>query len=216
MLNLGDKPYKTPTPKYLCENAGEPITAANGIVLYANGYAVYNNGSGRTVVWLPECQSFTYNFVKPRESEIGNVPEKTALPDELLSSQPWVIAVTLIGDHRVDDNIMKRMEGRIESLDSKRVENEDGAVADEAEKAYREEYSWREGYIGEDPLDAVIRKEREQELLACMTEKQREVFIMYYKYGYTQQEIADRLEIARTTVQHHLDDLIKKVKKVII
>ena len=66
MLNLGEKPNDTPTPKKLRETAGEPIAVSQdplgygeGSKVYANGYAVYDNGSGRTVIWLPDCTSFT-------------------------------------------------------------------------------------------------------------------------------------------------------------
>ena len=85
ILNLGEKPHDTPTPKMLRETAGDPVAVSpdplgygDGCKVYANGYAVYDNGSGRTVVWLPDCTSFTYYFVKPKESEIGIVPENSA------------------------------------------------------------------------------------------------------------------------------------------
>ena len=46
---LGDvsKAEKTPTSKALRETAGEPIAESDGILVYANGYAVYDNGTGR-------------------------------------------------------------------------------------------------------------------------------------------------------------------------
>ena len=49
---LGDvtKTGKTPTSKTLREEAGEPIASEERCMVYANGYAVYDNGSGRTVV----------------------------------------------------------------------------------------------------------------------------------------------------------------------
>lgn len=49
MLNLGDKP-KVPTPKMLFETAGEPIADMNGCTLFRNGFAIYQNVAGRTVV----------------------------------------------------------------------------------------------------------------------------------------------------------------------
>ena len=50
---------KTPTPKKLRESAGEPITyTQDGIILvYANGYAVYDNDSGKAAVWRLSCYS---------------------------------------------------------------------------------------------------------------------------------------------------------------
>ena len=60
MLDLGEKP-KMPTPKALFEE-DEPIADMSDCTLFRNGFAVYKNGTGRTVVWLPYCSSFTYYF----------------------------------------------------------------------------------------------------------------------------------------------------------
>lgn len=95
MLNLGDKP-KAPTPKMLFETAGEPIAEMNGCTLFINGFAIYQNGTGRTVVWLPYCTSFTFYFNKLRDSEKDTLKETTLLPNGFLETQPWVVAVTLI------------------------------------------------------------------------------------------------------------------------
>ena len=205
---------KTPTSKALKEEAGDPIAMDECCKVYANGYAVYDNGSGRTVVWVPSCTSFTYNFDKMKESEKGG--ESIDLPEGFLESQPWVIALTLIGDHRVEQNSMNRTGSRTGTKDYDSDDNgdKDGDAEDALEKSYRNEYNWREDRIGEDPLTIYIRKETRREMLECMTDKQREVFILYYQYGYTQQEIAEMLGSARTTIMHRLEGAVKKVKKV--
>ena len=87
ILNLGDKPYDTPTPKMLRETAGDPIATDDRCTVYSSGFAVYDNASGRTVIWLPDCVSFTYYFVKPKESEIGIAPEKENLPESLAAKR---------------------------------------------------------------------------------------------------------------------------------
>ena len=43
------KAEKTPTSRKLREEAGEPIITTDSILIYACGYAVYENESGRTV-----------------------------------------------------------------------------------------------------------------------------------------------------------------------
>jgi hypothetical protein len=58
MLSLEERP-KMPTPKALFEE-DEPIADVSGCILFRNGFAVYRNETGRTVVWLPYCRSFTY------------------------------------------------------------------------------------------------------------------------------------------------------------
>ena len=211
------KAAKTPTSRKLAEEAGEPIAANDDILVYANGYAVYDNGSGRTVVWVPSCTSFTYYFDKMKESEKGGeIKQSSDLPEGFLESQPWVLALTLIGDHRVEQNSMnRRMGGRKGTKDYDAEDNgdKDGDAEDAVEKSYRNEYNWREDRIGEDPLTIYIRKETRREMLESMTPEQREVFILYFQYGYQQREIADMLGIDRSSVRSRMNYALKKVKK---
>lgn len=108
---------KTPTPKKLSETGGTVVAKADGCMAYSCGYAVYDNGSGRTVMWLPDCVSF------------------------------------------------------------------------------------------------FIRKETRREMLESMTDKQREVFTLYYYDGLKQREIAESLGISRDSVNDRLEGALKKVKK---
>lgn len=217
MLQLGEKPNETPTPKALRETAGDPIARDDRCIVYANGFAVYDNGSGRTVVWLPDCQNFTYYFNPMKDSEIGgDIKQTCELPEGLLASEPWPIAVTLIGDHRVGANIMNRTGGRIgtKDYDADDYGDKDGDTEDAVEKSYRSEYTWTDGRFGEDPLEHVLREERRREMLEAMTDKQREVFILYYQEGYTMQEIADMLGISKPAVCMRLGtatDVLKKI-----
>ena len=51
-----------------------------------------------------------------------------------------------------------------------------------------------------------------EEMLAAMTDKQREVFVMYYRDGMTQEEIAHYFEIDQTTVRDRLKASLKKIR----
>lgn len=209
------KAAKTPTSKKLREEAGEPIATDGCCTVYASGYAVYDNGSGRTVVWVPACVSFTYHFDPMKDSEMGGeIKQSIDLPQGFLESQPWALALTLIGDHRVEQNSMNRTGSRTGTKDYDSDDNgdKDGDAEDALEKSYRNEYNWREDRIGEDPLTIYIRKETRREMLESMTEKQRKVFILYYQYGYTQQEIADMLDCVVSTVNKHLQRAIDRIK----
>ena len=66
------------------------------------------------------------------------------------------------------------------------------------EKSLRSEYFWREGHFGENPEDAYIRKETLQEMLDGMTDNQREVFVLYYKCGYTASSSRAKLSMCLT------------------
>ena len=49
--------------------------------------------------------------------------------------------------------------------------------------------------------------------MAAMTDKQREVFLLYYKDGYTQQQIAEMLGCVVSMVNKHLNASLKKLNK---
>lgn len=218
LIGPTSKAGKIPTAKKLREEAGDPIAMADGCSVYANGYAVYDNGSGRTVLWLPSCVSFTYHFNPLKESEKGgDIKETCELSAGLLVSQPWAIAVTLIGEHRIEALVHHRKSDRKESKSLIRGDNEENDAQEDMEEqgdSLRKEYAWHEGRFGEDPLEYVIRKERRQETIECLTDKQREIFILYFVKGYTQYEIADMLNIERRTVGNRLEGALKKVKKI--
>ena len=225
LLNPGEKPHEIPTPKKLRENAGKPIAfypvpesaSVENVecTVYSNGFAVYDNGSGRTVIWLPDCTSFTYVFTRPKASEDGKLPYKKHIPDEMLESLSWFMAVMLIGDHRVENNLMNRKSSRkgAKDYDTDDYGDKCGEAEEAVEEEYRDEFFWNEGRFGENPLDALIRKERNAAMLAAMTDKQRKVFLLYYKEAYTQQQIADMLGCVVSMVNKHLKASLKRIKK---
>ena len=236
LLNLGEKPCETPTPKKLRENAGKPVAlypmsdlsgstdltnltelsdANIGCVVYSNGFAVYDNGSGRTVLWLPDCTSFTYVFTRPKAAEEGKLPYKEQISDETLESLSWFTAVMLIGDHRVESNILNRKSSRKGSraYDVDDCGDKCGKIEAAIEDSYMEKFFWAEGRFGENPLDALIREERYNEMLEVLTDKQRTAFRLYYKEGYTQQQIAEMMGCVVSMVNKHLSVSLKKLNK---
>lgn len=224
ILNPSEKLSKAPTPRKLQETAGEPVAISpdplgygKGCLVYSNGYAVYDNGSGRTVLWLPDCLNFTFTFVKPKDSEIGIVPASITLQDDLLASQPWAIPVILVGEHRIDKNVMNRTGSRIgtKDLDSDDTGDKVKSVEERIEESLRKAYTWYDGYIGEDPLEYVLRKERQQKMLEHLTNKQRQVFTLYYRDGLTQREVSELMNLRRTAVKSRLVQSIKKIKKIL-
>ena len=214
MLNLGDKP-KIPTPKMLFETAGEPIADMNGCTLFRNGFAIYQNGTGRTVVWLPYCTNFTFYFNKLKDSEKDTFRETCELPKGFLESQPWIIAVTLIGDHRIERNCMNRTGSRKDTTDFSSKDNgdKDDAIEKAIADPYRRAFNWYDGRMGENPQDAVERRETREEMLAAMTDKQREVFVMYYRDVMTQKDIANIVGIAQQNVYKRLKTALNVAKK---
>ena len=213
-LGAVKKAEKTPTSRKLSEEAGEPILATDSIRIYACGYAVYENESGRTVMWVPACNSFTYYFDKETELEQTYIPQKYVLPEGMLEELPWEMVLTMIGDHRIEANSMNRAGSR--GIRAALESEENGDKFDEFEEAseelYWNEFEWREDHVGEDPESIYIRKESREEALARMTEKQREVFLLYYEQGYNQREMAGLLGISRDSIMDRLEGALKKLK----
>ena len=182
--------------------------------VYRNGWAVYDNGSGRAVVWLPECVSFTYDFVRPKKEEAYDVPIQEELPEGLLASQPWPVAVTLAGDHRVEENSMNRHGSR---RGKKVFDDPDCDFGDDekepGENCFLKRKFRLQEYAGENPETTYIRKEMIREMLTCLTEKQRRIVVLYCFYGYKQWEIAKKLGISREAVKDHLICAKRKMKK---
>ncbi|MDO4196978.1 MAG: sigma-70 family RNA polymerase sigma factor [Prevotellaceae bacterium] len=208
---------KSPSAKKLWQEAGNPVVTGERCRVYANGYAVYHNDVGQTVLWVPDCRQFTYCFNRMRSGERNDViKESFTLPDGILKSLPWSIAVTLTGEHRIEKLAMRRKGDRKGNKSLIRGDNEEGEAVEELEErenSLEKEYFWREDQMGEDPERIYIRRETRQRALASMTEKQRQAFCLYYRDGYTQREIAEQLNLARTSVMHRLEEALKKIQK---
>ena len=199
---------KTPTVKQLQEEMGEPIAIAERSAVYANGYAVYENDIGRTVLWVPSCVSFTYRFNPLEETEKGKgIAETITFPAGFLETQPWPLAVMLIGEHRIEANMMNRTGSRDGTKDDG---GPDETVEDE--DYYLEDFAWPDEQFGENPEIAYLRKETLQEALGEMNEIQREMFILYYKYGYKQREIAARFGVTQQAVCERLKNAINSAR----
>ena len=187
--------HKTPTARQLRESGEEPVAVREigpdgSLSVYPGGYAVYSNGSGTTVVSICECGEYTYRFHDGED----DLPTESRL---LLDGEDWSVVVALKGEEQIEANLMNRKGDRkgsrqyVEDWEHIRVEEEAPEV-----------------------LDAIIQRDMLSELLDCLTERQREVITAYFFDGLTQQQIADKLGIAKQSVNENLKAAIKKMKKI--
>lgn len=216
LITLGLEPGqkrkgKTPTRAKLIASA-EPFVKMCNITLYNSGFALYENGIGRhSVVWLPYCVNFTYYFNKLRDAEKDYLKERAEVPDKALMETSWATIVALFGE----ECITQSMNRGFCNAEAAEDDNESDQKAYEPgdEDMEGKNFVWDDETLGVNPLDAVIRRENREEMLAAMTDKQREVFILYHKYNWTQQQIACYLCVDQTTVRDRLRYASKKVKK---
>ena len=205
---IGDRQEEStkPTAKKLAEES-DPIAESEGCKVYGNGYAVYDNGSSRPVVlWLADCTSFTYHFNQLKDSEKDYLTDKSTIGEDVFGEQPWHLAVMVRGDHVIEGLSMNRKGDRkgnrvsLDELDDDSDEKQD-SERDRLERKISQKLGVSD--YG-NPEQILIRKEEMRERLGRMTDKQREVFLMYHVNGFTQQEIADELGISRDSVKTHL------------
>jgi len=205
------KKGKTPTRLKLTTSE-EPLVQVHGSTLYASGYALYENGLGRhSVVWLPYCTNFTYYFNKLRDTEKDYLRESAEVPDKALLETSWATIAALFGEERITQS-MNRGFGNAEATEYG-IESEEEEYEPQGEDTEGKNFVWDDEPLGVDPLDAVIRRENREMMLAAMTDKQREVFILHYKYGLTQRQIADEIGISRDSVNDRLEGACKKVRR---
>ncbi len=203
------KKGKTPTRLKLTTSE-EPLVQVHGSTLYASGYALYENGLGRhSVIWVPYCTNFTYYFNKLRDSEKDYLRESAEVPDKALMETSWATIVTLFGEERITQS-MNRGFGNAKATEYGMESEEEYEPKDEDTEG--KNFVWDDEPLGVDPLDAVIRRENRNEMLAAMTDKQREVFILYYKFGMSQREISEYLGINQKAVSDRLKFAAKKTK----
>ena len=170
-------------------------------------HAAYDNGSGRTVFWLPDCRFFEFLFTKLDNSEKDEqMTDHKKMGKKYMRAQPWHMAVMLMGDHRVEENMANRTGSRVGTREE--TETENGSREDEVEARMARKLN--PSAFG-NPETIYIRKEEVTARLNAMTETQRRIFIAYYGDGMTQEQIGDELGIAHQTVSKHLKAAEKKM-----
>ncbi len=190
----------------------EPLVQIHGCTLYASGYALYENGLGRhSVVWLPYCVNFTYYFNKLRDAEKDYLRERAELSDKALMETSWATIVALFGEERITQSMNRGFGNSDPSAEGDFIDEENENEPEDEDMEGRN-FVWDDETFGVDPLDAVIRRENRERILAAMTDKQREVFVLYYKYGMSQREIAEYLGINQKAVSDRLKYAAKKIQ----
>lgn len=189
-LGVEGRPPKSPTSRTLRES-GVVLFQSGTCTVYSNGFAVYSNESGKTVVFLGDCRSYTYYFDRLTEGE--KAYQKQSDTVDSFGDLPWILAVTVRGDHQIEMN-SQNASGRYAA-------RTDTSAADSIEDS---ECGYRGAYRFPNPEEEYIRKESEKERLEHMTKRQREIFILAHVYGYSQTEIALLLGTSQPNVAFHL------------
>ena len=196
-LGCKDRQEAAMTAKKL-RDSGEIVIEVEGCTVYSNGYVVYSNGTGRTVVFLGDCGSYTYHFNPLTDAERES--QKQSETVDCFGNLPWVIAVTVRGDHQIEMNGLYRA-GRFSDVSGNTDESKRRDSENSSDEGWDGKYHG--AYKFPNPEEECLRREALHEKLSRMTPSQRKVYILSHYYGYSQDEIAEQMHISRNTVKTH-------------
>ena len=178
------------------------FTSGGFCEVFTNGYAVYDNGNRKCVVWAPDCGSATYYFGPLKDKEKEYLDQKKELSEDDLGPLPWYHALMIAGEDRIEYN-MEHPKSKGSASDTENPE----------EWESKANYRWSCGAHFDSPEEAYLKKEAAEERRKALTDRQREVYVMYYEQGYTQEEIASIIGIRQQNVSKYLGTSINKIRK---
>ena len=191
-----------PTAKALRESADPIAVYASkdySISVYPSGFALAKSYKRTTVVRIDECGDYDYDTA---HKDLAN-RKKSATPShigmEVFLDTAWPVRITLTAEDKLEANNNGSAWSKI------CLHPEIAADVREYNRSVHEESA----------EDLVIKKMEKEEMLRMMTDKQREVYELYYGEGYTQTEIGSMLGISSVAVNNRLSGALKKISKYI-
>ena len=165
------------------------------VVIYSNGYVVYQCENRATVFPLHECMDYEYTTAM----------EKQRIPFTEFADQPWQVRVFMEGKDRLVHNQNNRKEGRTVSVN-----------------AYDSEVRWEalsdRGLY--DPLRMMEEQDEKREeieqlykYLERLTDRQREILILCVVNGKTHEEAARMLGTSRQAITDSLKKSLIRLRK---
>lgn len=191
---------KVPTPKYVRENSEVvDVYESNDptdyrITVYKSGFAVAQSGRYPVVIRVDECGAYDYGLDDSWLNDAEDATPHKFNTDYFLDLQ-WPIRLLMKAEDQHEKNQNKREGGLI---------GRHPEIPDDKNWMLGGYYSFE---------DALIRQMMTKELLGTMTLKQREVYLLHYKYGYTVEEIGNGLGISKKSVFHHLERALSAARK---
>ena len=169
--------------------------------VFSNGYAIYDNGDRRTVLWVPDCTKRTYFFGKLNDNQKDYLRETDEIGEDVLGVCPWYMALILAGEHCIEANMAHPKSVGVAS------------IFDQAECDVEKAYRWVGGTRFENPEEAYLRKEAAEERRKALTDKQWEVYVMRYEYEMSHREIGYELGINHRAVGSRLEKAAETLKE---
>lgn len=185
---------RRPTPKHLRENETLLVQKEMDsccLEVYRCGFAVYQTAYHYTVLRMEETGEPEYHSVMERDGHGVNT-----------ENMDWSIGVMLCGEDRIEAEVMDKASDRLISM-TQAGPNEDSGDTEPREMEFEASTDIEGSYIQADIIAA---------LLTNLSERQKQVFHMYYLQGLTHQKIADVLHVDRSTVSKCIKVISEKAK----
>ena len=183
-----EKAGKPPTARCLLENGKCVVSMENGreiqLLVYQEGYALYRVGKYTTVFPVHSCGDYCYE----------NDGQQICVDASFFERQEWYVRLLLEGEDRLAKNRETCHKGKVVSY-----------------HAVSEEWFFLSS-PALPPLEQLIEKEQILELMGLLTERQRDIVILYFYYGETQWEIAKELGITQPTVSQTLMAALRRMR----
>ena len=183
-----EKAGKPPTARCLLENGKCVVSMENGreiqLLVYQEGYALYRIGKYTTVFPVHSCGDYCYE----------NDGQQICVDASFFGQQEWYVRLLLEGEDRLAKNRETCHKGKVVSY-----------------HAVSEEWFFLSS-PALPPLEQLIEKEQILELMGLLTERQRDIVILYFYYGETQWEIAKELGITQPTVSQTLMAALRRMR----
>ena len=173
------------------------------VEVFNNGYAIYDNGNRRVVLWAPDCGSAVYYFTGLRDNEKEYLSQKEEIGMDVLGDLPWYHALMIAGENRIEYNMdHPKSKGNTSDFD----------LLDDVVPATH----WAGACRFDTPEEAYLKKEaaeeRWKEIRKSLSVKQYEVFWLYYEENHTLEEIANRFGVSFQAVAERLKTGRKNLK----
>lgn len=185
---------RRPTPKYLREYETLLVRKEmDGCCLevYMCGFAIYQTAYHYAVLRMEETGQPEYHSVTERDGCGVNT-----------ENMDWSIGVMICGEDRIEAEVMDKASGRLVSM-TQANSFEDNSRVKQREMEFEASTDIEGSYIQANIMAL---------LLASLSERQRQVFHMYYFQGMRQKEIANRLNIDQSTVSKSIKAISNKAK----
>lgn len=188
-IEIPEQGIKIPTAKYLRETgrviAERQLKNNTWIAAYQNGYALYCACGHSTVFPIHTCGAYLY----------ASSGVSSCLPEQFFEKEPWYVRLVLEGEDRLEHNQRAKEQERTASYN---------AISEE----------WQVmGNLERNPLKFLVERENIEEILQCLTERQKTAVSLCFFQQKTKREAAKELGITSPAVSAILSQAARRLRK---